>query len=103
MNQIERIEQMERRMDASKEAIRTLSEALDGYEQIQKDMKKLMDYYGSSRWRKDFEDDESGKLPKDLKRGVLSEDELYDLILEHRELVLTMSQLVTDAIAGQML
>ena len=31
---------------------------------------------------KDYEDDEAGKLPSDLKRGVLSEDLVYDLIRE---------------------
>ena len=27
-----------------------------------------------------FEDDEAGKLPRDLKRGVLSEDGIYDFL-----------------------
>ena len=101
--QIERIAQMEQRLDASEEVLRKLTDALDAYEQNQKELKKLMDYYGSSRWMKDFQDDEAGKLPKDLKRGVLSEDELYDLIFDHRDAVLTMSRLVADAIAGRML
>ena len=101
--QIERIAQMEQRLDASEEVLRKLTDALDAYDQNQKELKKLMDYYGSSRWMKDFQDDEAGKLPKDLKRGVLSEDELYDLILDHRDAVLTMSRLVADAIAGRML
>ena len=30
-------------------------------------------------WKKDFEDDEKGLLPKELKRGVLSEDGIYNL------------------------
>ena len=42
----------------------------------------------------DFEADEEGKLPADLKRGVLSEDAVYDLITEHRELMAGMQRAV---------
>ena len=81
----------------------TSEEALDSYENNQKALKKLIDYYGSSLWMKDFEDDENGKLPKDLKRGVLSEDSVYDLITKHHEIVLRMTKIISKAIEGQML
>ena len=103
MKQTERITEMERRLDASQEAIRKLSEALDAYEQNQKDLQKLVDYYGSPMWMKDFEDDEAGKLPQNLKRGVLSEDAVYDLITDHYETILRMTRIVTKAIEGKML
>ena len=35
-------------------------------------------YYTSGKWREDYEADERGELPPDLKRGVLSQDALYD-------------------------
>ncbi len=47
------------------------------------DLKKLrlLDvYYTSGEWREDYEADERGELPPDLKRGVLSQDALYDLL-----------------------
>lgn len=34
----------------------------------------------------DFADDESGLLPKDLKRGVLSEDGIWNLLADWGEL-----------------
>ena len=34
------------------------------------------------RWRKDFEADEKGEIPEDLKRGILSEDGLFDLLAD---------------------
>ena len=40
----------------------------------------LAEYYGSDEWKQDFADDEAGRLPKDLKRGVLSEDGLWNLL-----------------------
>ena len=36
--------------------------------------------------KRDFEADEAGLLPKGLKRGVLSEDGIYDLLEEYKEL-----------------
>ena len=97
MEQIERIRDMESCLDASEKAIRELSEALSAYEEAQLQYRKLSDYYGSGLWRQDFEDDEAGKLPKDLKRGVLSEDAVYDLITEKREVMVRMLKLITAA------
>ena len=48
-------------------------------------LKALSDYYGSPAWKRDFAADEAGHLPKDLKRGVLSEDGIYDLLEKHGE------------------
>ena len=46
---------------------------------------RLLDaYYTSGEWREDYEADENGELPPDLKRGVLSQDALYNL-LESRD------------------
>ena len=41
-------------------------------------------YYTSGLWREDYEADERGELPPDLKRGVLSQDALYDLLEEEK-------------------
>ena len=98
MEQIERIEEMERCLDASERAVRELSEALSAFEEVQPQYRKLSDYYGSEHWMQDYEDDEAGKLPRDLKRGVLSEDAVYDLITEHRDVMVRMLRLVTGAL-----
>ena len=41
---------------------------------------ELSDYYTSAAWKRDFAADEAGLLPKDLRRGVLSEDGIYHLL-----------------------
>lgn len=43
---------------------------------------QLEAYYSSGQWLEDYEADERGELPPDLKRGVLSQDALYDLLEE---------------------
>ena len=55
-------------------------------------MVSLNEYYGSPLWWEDFEADEAGKLPADLKRGVLSEDEAYDLLESYRDLLRRMKE-----------
>lgn len=52
----------------------------EGYEGMQDDIRKLEKYYTSPRWKEDFAADEAGLFPADLKRGVLSEDGVYDLL-----------------------
>ena len=47
---------------------------------IQEALRILAEYYTSDEWKQDFADDEAGRLPKDLKRGVLSEDGLWNLL-----------------------
>ena len=46
---------------------------------------ELEAYYTSGEWKRDFVDDEAGLLPKKLPRGVLSEDGIYNLLEEYRE------------------
>ena len=49
-------------------------------ESIQPEIRELEKYYTSTKWRKDLELDARGGLPADLKRGVLSEDGIYNLL-----------------------
>ena len=77
---------MERRLNRSLVAVKRLSTALDKWDAIQDDIVALDEYYGSGEWRQDFEDDEAGKLPQDLKRGVLSEDGIWNLLADCKEL-----------------
>lgn len=84
--QIARIRTMEQRMNRAVAAVKRLSVALDKWESAQEDITALGEYYGSDLWRQDFADDEAGLLPADLKRGVLSEDGLWNLLVDVREL-----------------
>lgn len=46
------------------------------------DLAILTDYCESGLWLADYTLDEQGLLPQDLKRGVLSQDGLWDLLEE---------------------
>lgn len=86
MEQIQRIRQMELRMERAAKAVMELSAALENYKAVQEDITALEQYYGSEVWKQDFADDEAGRLPTDLKRGVLSEDGIWNLLSDAREL-----------------
>ncbi|MBP1555499.1 MAG: DUF4298 domain-containing protein [Oscillospiraceae bacterium] len=90
MKRTDRVSSMEKIMDEMQTGVSELRTALDRFSDGQKRYGRLIDYYGSTQWLKDYEADEAGKLPADLKRGVLSEDGMYDLILEYKELLIDL-------------
>ena len=56
------------------------------YESVLPDLKELEDYYTSPEWQEDYAADEAGLLPEGLKRGVLSQDGISDLLDRFRDL-----------------
>ncbi len=89
---IERITYYEAILDRAADAARGLRDAIEAFEAAQPLVRELAAYYGSAEWRRDFEDDEAGRLPPDLKRGVLSEDAVYDALSENDELLLILRE-----------
>ena len=85
MNQLERIQYMEQILDEASEAMQQLMNAFERYQALKPRMAELEAYYTSPLWRQDYEDDCAGRLPEALKRGVLSEDAVYDLLLLQNE------------------
>ena len=96
MEQIERIRHMERCLDRVSQAVMRLSTALDEYTDVQDALRQLSDYYGSDLWKRDFDDDSKGLLPPELKRGVLSEDVVWNLLEDVRDLKERMVGILTN-------
>lgn len=86
VRQLERIRKMEQRLDLIEKAVRDLSVALDRYLEVQAEVEQLDEYYGSDTWRGDYDDDKANKLPDNLKRGILSEDAIWNVLSDVREL-----------------
>ena len=82
--QIERIKWMEQRFDNAMAAIKDGSAV--SLKAVKEDIAELSKYYGSELWKQDFAADEVGNLPPDLKRGVLSEDGIWNLLSDYREI-----------------
>lgn len=79
---LQRIAAMEAAFGRTAEAVKSLAAALDQYETVKVDIDRLTDYLDSGAWKEDFEADEAGLVPQEMKRGVLSEDGLYNLLEE---------------------
>lgn len=77
---IERINEMEQILDRADRALKRLEDATEELESMSPDIRKLEKYYTGRNWKKDLKLDEKGALPEELKRGVLSEDAVNDLL-----------------------
>ena len=94
-SQIARIYRMEEILDKSGKAVRDLQEALDRYVALEEEIRELELYYTGGQWQKDFADDEAGKLPRGLRRDVLSEDAVYDFLALRDEVLGTIRKSFT--------
>ncbi len=79
---IARIEKMEQHFDLLCDRVKTGPDFLEKDESLRAVFDELIHYYTGGRWLRDYELDEKGLLPGDLKRGVLSQDGIYNLLSE---------------------
>lgn len=96
MEQIERIKQMELYLDRASSAVMQLSAALDNYIDVQESISVLDEYYSSDDWKQDYADDEAGLLPPNLRRGVLSEDAVWNLLSDTKEMNIRLLETVLE-------
>ena len=89
---------MESYLDEAISTIKNFKAVLEEYRRVQKKIQELNSYYGNQDWFQDLDDDKAGRLPKDLKRGVLSQDAVYDLLTENRSLLLHVMEVATETI-----
>ena len=85
MNQEKRVTESEHILDKAQQTAAQLESALRAYEEIQDEVKALETYYAGPEWKEDFAADEQGMFPDTLKRGVLSEDAVYNLLERFQE------------------
>lgn len=83
---IERIQKMERNFDKALKAVADMEEALENFRSTMPETEELIAYYESNLWRRDYKADSKGRFPKELKRGVLSQDGVYNLITDYQRL-----------------
>ena len=77
---VERIRKMEQCFDGLLEAVEREKVKLHEDEQLQTELEYLKEYYENGNWLNDYELDENGLLPEDLKRGVLSQDAVFNFL-----------------------
>jgi NAD(P)-dependent dehydrogenase (short-subunit alcohol dehydrogenase family) len=68
---------------------------IEEYKDFQPEIRKLETYYTSPQWKEDLAMDEAGKFPEKLKRGVLSEDGIWNALERNQELIESIGMIET--------
>ena len=80
--------------EAIKEAEIGVDMLLDAWD----DICSLSEYMDSGQWKEDFEADERGEISKDIDRGVLSEDGLYNTLDRLQDVLGQMASIVDHVV-----
>ena len=83
---INRIRKHEKQYDRLQRAVTLYGIAVAELVDARSDYDDLEGYL-DGKWKDDFEADEAGRLPENLKRGVLSEDGLWNLLNDYDYIV----------------
>ncbi len=87
MKDFKHISEYEKIFDEVKNAQEILENAIENYKSLQSKVQILEKYYSSSQWKEDFAMDERDEIPAYVKRGVLSEDGIYNMLARNREIM----------------
>ena len=94
--QVRNVLKMEKMFLSLEAAIGNLEEAFSQFRSVYDHSDTLEKYYTSPQWRKDFEDDEAGKIIPEISKGVLSEDGIYNLLERKKELLEELSEFLSE-------
>lgn len=92
----ELVKTMDRAFNRACGALGELDEDLFSFEKVLDTVAELEKYQSSGLWKKDFEADETGKLPPDAARGVLSEDGLYNFLQDFDRIMEKMKKITEN-------
>src|SRR3712207_288295 len=95
MQKYKHITVMEIILDNHSKKLQELNALLDYLKDNQEDFNKLIDYYYSDQRQEDLANEEKGLIDKELKRGVLSEDAIYNLMTDYYGASIKMLELST--------
>ena len=87
VERVERITRMEERMDIALSLLQDARQTGVLSPALAEAVAVLDGYYASPLWMEDYQADEKGLLPTGLKRGVLSQDGLWNLLSDYSELI----------------
>ncbi|MCI6272824.1 MAG: DUF4298 domain-containing protein [Erysipelotrichaceae bacterium] len=90
-----RIIKFENILDETEKILNDLEKVLDRLKENQKNYNELKQYYGSEEYIKDVDLDNTTDLYKNIKRGVLSEDAVYNLIGKSYDMYIQMIEVAT--------
>ena len=90
---MKKIEDNEKRLDKLSKIVSKLNNNLVNFEDLIQDYYSLNEYYGSKEWFQDKAYFEK-KKKKNIKAGVLSEDAVWNLDENIKELIIKMEEII---------
>lgn len=84
------VQDLETKYDDFLVTMEQLQESLDAFNKGYKNYLELNHFYGSKKWLELYEQSTEG-----IKCGILSQDQLYDFIIMHNELISELLELAT--------
>ncbi|MBP2015081.1 DUF4298 domain-containing protein [Anaerococcus degeneri] len=84
-----------------KELLVKVNEILDKLENEREDFDKLVEYYYSDQFQKDYDDSNEGKIDSSINQGILTEDAIYDLMGDDYYLALRFLDLANKMIQNK--
>lgn len=81
------IYQMETILDTAQQKMDALEQMVADFKDYQAKIQELEAYYTSQQWKDDFAMEEEGKCSRSLKKGVLSEDGIYNMLERNKEIM----------------
>lgn len=92
---VDRIIENEERLDSILLSIKKLEEALSEFKSNKKSIELVNEYYGSKNWFRDKDFYEKNNI-SDIKAGVLSEDTVWNMNDDIKDLIYEMQSIITD-------
>lgn len=80
------------------ELLEKINKILDELEENREDFDKLVEYYYSEQFQKDYDDSNQGKIDSSINQGILTEDSIYDLMGDDYYLALRFLDLANKMI-----
>ncbi|NLK67286.1 MAG: DUF4298 domain-containing protein [Campylobacteraceae bacterium] len=93
MKDFSHITKFENILNTYGENLQELNKALNEIKELIPKYQSLIEYYYSEQRDKDLSADEKGEIPEKLNRGVLSEDAIYNTILDSQDTAIKMLEI----------
>lgn len=93
MEKYTHITQMENIMVQHNQKLEEMNQLLDTLDTQREAYRKLLEYYYSVQREQDLQDDKNHLIPESISRGVLTEDEIFELIGQYRDTAIRMIEI----------
>ena len=95
---LKNIKDMEKIFNELQSSLKDVEKSLKKWKSLYPKFKKLMEYYDSEQWEKDYDDVNNWKLKPEWSHWILSEDTIYDFYQEYREFTTEIIKIANKAL-----